>query len=270
MEQKSRKIIDMHVHVFPEKIAMKAVSNVGTYYGIQMDGDGTIDGLFKSAGELDSIFVISGAALKAENVRHGNDFLFDSVKKFPERLIALGSVHQDMDIKSICAEFEYVKENGGRGIKLHPDFQHFKIEDEKMFPIYEAAQSIGLPILMHMGDDKTVNSTPKALRLVADKFPDLELIAAHMGGWMAWNEADEYLVGSRVYMDTSDALFVLPKERVFDMINRHGSDKIMFGSDFPFRKTYQSFEEIDSLPLTEAQRDDIYFKTAKKLFNIEL
>ena len=270
MEHKSRKIIDMHAHVFPEKIASRAVSNVGTYYGIEMDGNGTVQGLFNSAETLDAFFVISGAALKVENVRHGNEFLFECVKSYPEKLIALGSVHQDMDIKSICSEFEYVKENGGRGIKLHPDFQHFKIEDEKMFPIYEAAQSIGLPILMHMGDDKTVNSTPKALRFIADKFPELELIAAHMGGWMAWNEADEYLVGSRVYMDTSDALFVLPAERVYDMINRHGADKVMFGSDFPFRRTYQSFLEIDALPLTEEQKESLYLNTAKKVFKIQL
>lgn len=270
MESEKRKIIDMHAHVFPEKIAMKAVDNVGNYYGIKMNGNGTVDGLFHSAKDLDVVFVVSNAATKAENVRHGNDFLFDCAAQYPKKIFPLGSVHQDMDIQSICKELEYIKEKGARGLKLHPDFQHFKIEDPKMFPIYEAAQSIGLPVLMHMGDENTVNSTPKALRFVSDKFPDLKIIAAHMGGWMAWEESDEYLVGSRVYMDTSDALFVLKQERVFEMIERHGAEKIMFGSDFPFLETYPSYNEIDSLPLTEEQKDYIFFKTAASLFNIEL
>ena len=85
---------------------------------------------------------------------------------------------------------------------------------------------------------------------------------------MAWDEAEEYLFGSRVYMDTSDALLRLTPERVYEMINRHGSDKIMFGSDFPLKGTADAFEEFDKLPLTEAQKEDIYHLTAEKLFKM--
>ncbi len=264
-----RKIIDVHTHVFPEKIAMRAVANVGDYYSINMGENGTLDGLMKSAMELDASFVVSNAALKVENVRHGNDFLFECAKANPDKVFPLGSVHQDMNISEICTELEYIKENGGRGLKLHPDFQHFKIEDPKMFPIYEGAQSLRLPILFHVGDENTLNSTPKAVRFIADKYPDLEIIAAHMGGYMAWDEAEEYLVGSRVYMDTSDSLLVLPEERVFRMINNHGADRIMFGSDFPLKGTYNAYVEFDSLPLTSEQKEQIYHKTAEKLFDIK-
>jgi predicted TIM-barrel fold metal-dependent hydrolase len=251
-----RKIIDVHTHVFPEKIAMRAVSNVGNYYSIEMGENGTAEGLIKSAFDLDAKFVISSAALKVENVRHGNDFLFECVKSYPERFIPLGSVHQDMEYDDIKNELEYIKSKGGRGLKLHPDFQNFKIEDTKMFGIYQLASDLALPILFHVGDENTVNSTPKALRFVADKFPDLEIIAAHMGGYRAWDESDEYLVGSRVYMDTSDALLVLSPERVFDMINRHGADKVMFGSDFPLKGTYNAYEEFDRLPLSKEQKEN--------------
>ncbi len=263
-----RKIIDVHTHVFPDKIAMKAVNNVGNYYGIEMGENGTVTGLIESAKGLSARFVICNAATKAENVRHGNDFLFECAAAFPGKLVPLGSVHQDMDEKSMVSELEYIKEKGGRGIKLHPDFQHFKIEDPKMFPIYKAAERLELPILFHVGDQNRVNSTPKAVRFVLDKFRDLSVIAAHMGGYMAWDEAEEYLFGSRVYMDTSDALLRLSPERVCEMVNRHGSDKIMFGSDFPLKGTANAFEEFDKLPLTEAQKEDIYHLTAEKLFKM--
>ncbi len=267
--KKSRKIIDVHAHVFPDKIALRAVDNVATYYSIHMAGNGTLSGLFEGSKNLDAHFVICNAALKAGNVRHGNDFLMECTMALPDKLVYLGSVHPDMGEKEMCLELEYIKENGGRGLKLHPDFQHFKIEDPKMFPVYAEASKIGLPILFHVGDEKTDNSTPKAVRFVADKFPDLEIIAAHMGGWTAWDEAEEYLFGSRVYMDTSDALLILPEERMVDMINRHGSEKIMFGSDFPLKSTFDAYEEFDMLPLSEIQKENIYHKTAEKLFKIQ-
>ncbi len=263
-----RKIIDVHTHVFPDKIAMRAVANVGNYYSIKMDENGTSSGLVQGAKDLNARFVISSAALKVENVRHGNDFLFKCASDSMGKMVALGSVHQDMDIKNMCNELEYIKECGGRGLKLHPDFQHFKIEDPKMFPIYEAASELGLPILFHVGDENTVNSTPKAVRLVADKFPDLEVIAAHMGGYMAWDEAEDCLFGSRVYMDTSDALLVLSEERVLKQIDRHGADRIMFGSDFPLKSTRTAFTEFDKLPLSEEQKEQIYHLTAEKLFKM--
>ncbi len=263
-----RKIIDVHVHVFPEKLAAKAVFNVGNYYTVNMTGNGTVEGVFAGSKDLDAYFVVCNAATKAENVRHGNDFLFECANRFSDRMVFLGSVHQDMDEKSMRAELEYLKEKGAKGLKLHPDFQNFKIEDPKMFPIYKAAAEYEMPVLLHVGDEKTVNSTPKAVRFIADKFPDLEIIASHMGGWMAWDEADEYLIGSRVYMDTSDASMVLPAERIVNMINRHGADRIMFGSDFPVINTHDAFVEFDKLPLSEEQKEQIYHLTAEKLFKI--
>lgn len=267
--EKNRKIIDVHTHVFPDKIALRAVDNVANYYSIHMSGNGTLFGLLDGAETLDARFVISNAALKAENVRRGNDFLIECTKSLPERLVYLGSVHPDMEEKEMCKELEYIKENDGRGIKLHPDFQHFKIEDPMMFSVYKEAERLGLPILFHVGDENTVNSTPKAVRFVADKFPDLEIIAAHMGGYMAWDDAEEYLIGSRVYMDTSDALLVLSPERVYNMINRHSADRIMFGSDFPLKSTFDAYVEFDGLPLSDSQKEQIYYKTAEAVFKIK-
>ena len=69
-------------------------------------------------------------------------------------------------------------------------------------------------------------------------------------------------------MDTSDALLCLNKDRVADIINRHGAEKIMFGSDFPLKGTYDAFLEFEEVPLTSQQKEQIYYKTAEKLFNV--
>ena len=86
---------------------------------------------------------------------------------------------------------------------------------------------------------------------------------------MAWDDAEEYLIGSRVYMDTSDALLVLSPERVYNMINRHGADRIMFGSDFPLKSTFGAYLEFDGLPLSDSQKEQIYYKTAEAVFKIK-
>jgi predicted TIM-barrel fold metal-dependent hydrolase len=79
--------------------------------------------------------VISSAAVKPENVVNGNNFLLESAKA-ESRFIPLCSFHPDMDYGEAVKELERVKKAGAKGIKLHPDFQHFPIDREDIFPYY--------------------------------------------------------------------------------------------------------------------------------------
>ena len=82
-----------------------------------------------------------------------------------------------------------IKAMGLRGIKLHPDFQKFEIDDEKMFPTYKILEREKLPILFHTGDKRYNFSGPRHLIKIMEKFPDLVCIGAHFGGWSMWDEA---------------------------------------------------------------------------------
>lgn len=77
--------------------------------------------------------------------------------KVPQ-FIGLAAWHQD--VADIQGEMDDIQRRGLRGIKLHPDFQRFYIDDERMFPVYEEAHRRGLPILFHTGDSRTDFSTP--------------------------------------------------------------------------------------------------------------
>ena len=262
----TRRIIDTHSHVFPDKIALRASDNVGNYYGIPMECDGTISMLLEGAKTLNvSYFIISSAALKPENVVTGNDYILSQAKHNP-KFVPLCSVHPLQ--QSHEAELERVKKAGAKGLKLHPDFQHFKIDDPGMIPVYKAAAALELPILFHVGDENSDASSPTRLYRGVEKVPELKVIAAHMGGYQAWDEAEKVLYGTDVYLDTSDALLTLSPERVVTQIRTHGVDKIMFGSDYPLKSTDSAFNAFDKLPLSEEEKEKIYFLNAARFYNL--
>lgn len=268
MEKIKREIIDVHTHIFPPKLAIRAADNVINYYKLTREGDGTAETLLKGGEAFENIrFVISSAAVKPENVVNGNNFLLESAKT-ESRFIPLCSFHPNMDFGEAVKELERVKKAGAKGIKLHPDFQHFPIDREDIFPFYEVCAELKLPILFHVGDENSDFSSPTRLYHVINRLPNFVAIAAHMCGYQAWDEAEAVLIGTPVYTDTSDALIWLSPERVYRMIEKHGADKIMFGSDYPLRLSISAYEALKPLPLSEEEKEKIYSGTAKKVFDL--
>jgi len=269
MNKIKREVIDTHTHIFPPNLAVRASDNVVNYYNLTREGDGTTETLLKGGEEFENIrFVISSAAIKPSNVVNGNNFLLESAKN-ESKFIPLCSFHPDMDYNEGIQELERIKKEGAKGIKLHPDFQNFPIDRENIFPFYKACAELKLPILFHVGDENSDISSPTRLYKVINRLPNLIVIAAHMCGYQAWDEAERVLIGTHVYTDTSDALIWLPPERVYNMIKKHGADYIMFGSDYPLRLTISAYNALDALPLSEEEKVKIYSGTAKKVFGLE-
>ncbi len=264
-----KRIIDVHTHVFPDAIAGRAAHNIGAYYGIPMEGDGTVS-MLKSrvpAG-IDCKFVISSAALKAHNVVPGNDFLLAAAQS-DAAFIPFGSVHPDMGIDAAVEELHRIAALGVKGVKLHPDFQHLYIDGDNMWEIYNACADLGLPVLFHVGDKNTDFSTPQRMYRVMQRLPQLKVIAAHLGGYSVWDEAKDVLIGSGVYMDCSESRPFLTIEETYDLIQRHGVDRVMFGSDYPVACTDTVYGLIDELPFTAEEKEKLFFGTAAKLFGVE-
>ena len=264
----TREIIDVHTHIWPDKIAVRAADNIVNYYGLSRQGDGSVTKLFEGAKEFENIrFVISSATLKPDNAQIGNDFIINSAKE-DERFIPLSSFHPKMGFDNAVAEIERTKALGAKGIKIHSDFQHFFVDDEDAMEIYKECARLNMPILFHAGDKTTDFSTPKRIRRILDKIPELTIIAAHMCGYSVWDEAEEYLIGENVYTDTSEALLGMDGKELYRLIEKHGVERVMFGSDYPLWYTSHSFREIENIGLTETEKDMIYCGTAKKVFGI--
>ena len=93
----SKYIIDAHAHIFPDKIAQKAADNIGKFYDLYMNFDGTADTLIEEGGKCGvSKYVVQSVATVPHQVKRINDFIVQSVEKYPDRLIGFGSLHPDM------------------------------------------------------------------------------------------------------------------------------------------------------------------------------
>ncbi len=258
-------IIDFHAHIFPEKIAAKAVGATGSYYGIEMSCEGTVDDLTRrmaSAG-IDRTLVHS-TATKPEQVRAVNDFIYENCALHPE-FIGFGTLHPGME--GLEEEVERVIGMGLHGIKLHADFQNFRLDDPDVLYMYDAIRG-RLPLLLHMGDINTDKTTPARLLNVIGKFPDLTVIGAHFSGYSVWDEAVERLSGSGIYVDTSSSLPFMTPEFGRRLVEAFGVEKCLFGTDYPMWEPSEELERFHRLELGQDAERLILSENARKLLNI--
>lgn len=261
------KIIDTHAHIYPQKIAAKAISNIGNFYDVKMNSDkGTSEDLLESGKQTNvEKYIVCSTSTSVHQVKNINDFIASQVQKHKE-FIGFATLHIDMEEEEIYNEIQRIKSVNLKGIKLHPDFQRFDIDDPRAEKIY---RNIGqLPILFHAGDDRFDYSAPQRLAKVAKKFPKMTAIAAHFGGYCRWSEIDAYDGLDNVYFDTSSSLFKLPEIMAKDILKHLGYERFMFGTDFPMWTHKEELERLLSLGLPDSVYEDILYNNAKRILKI--
>jgi predicted TIM-barrel fold metal-dependent hydrolase len=260
-------VIDCHTHVFPPKIAKKAVLAIGDFYGIPMTHTGSMKELCAESKKYGlEKMLITSTATKSEQVTAINDFLKDS-QDAHDTLFAFGTLFPGMDDYSMDAEIDRIIQMGLYGVKLHPDFQRVKADSDGMKRI--ARQVAGrLPVLIHAGDPRYDFSNPDRIRaLVESAPPDFTLIAAHFGGYRVWDEAAAKLTGyDNLYVDTCSSLEFLEPARAVELIGLYGEDRVLFGTDYPMWNYDGELARVERLGLSPAVLKKILYSNAKKLF----
>lgn len=257
---------DAHTHIYPGKIAEKATENVGKFYDIPMSMVGLPQVLYESETAVGiERFLVCSVATKIEQVDSINRFIAEQCVKYPA-FVGLGAWHQD--IADIAGELDQIQALGLRGIKLHPDFQRFNIDDERMIAVYAECTRRGLPVLLHMGDERTDFSSPRRLANVLEKLPDFICIAAHLGGYQRWAEARALLRDTNVYVDTSSSLFRLSVQEARENIAHFGIDKTMFGTDFPMWTAKDELARFFALGYGEAENRKLLYENFARLFSL--
>ncbi len=268
------KIFDLHTHTYPEILSVRATENLGKFYNFHVDGKGTVSDLMENSRNAGiSGFLILGVATNARQVHKVNEAVAADVKLARENgFFAYGYAGMHQDTEDFAAELDYATSLGLSGVKLHPDIQSADIDDERFIPLYCELEKRGLPLYLHMGDDRAEYrySEPEKLARVLDKFPNLKVIAAHFGGYKAWEEAILHLRGRKnVYYDTSSALWAMTPEYAKYLIDSLGIDTIMFGTDYPVVTSPEYLELFMKIDLSEAERRTILWDNAAKFFGID-
>lgn len=265
---KVRCIIDTHVHVFPEKLKGKVLPKLAEVSKSEYHSDGTLaDTADKMRGAGCRNFLCLHIATNPKQQRNVNDFAVEVQRENPG-VLSFGSVHPDNP--EALGEIARLKAEGIRGIKLHPDYQDFMVDDPKLEPIYTACEELGLVIAFHTGRDpyspELVHCPPEKLALIADKYPNLIIIAAHMGGMKMADEVKKYLIDKdNVYFDTAVATSSISPGDMQELIRAKGADKVLFATDFPWSTVEAERKYLESLGLTEEELELIFHKNAEKL-----
>jgi predicted TIM-barrel fold metal-dependent hydrolase len=260
-------IIDAHCHIYPEKIAAKAVAGTDRFYDTTAAGLGTVTDLMimgKEAGI--GHFIVQSVATTAKQVRSINEFISASVASDP-RLTGLGTMHPDCEDPK--AEIDHLMELGLLGIKIHPDIQAFPIDDPRMMQTYALCEERGLPILMHTGDYRYDFSNPNRLIPVLEQFKNLTVIGAHMGGWSLWDKAYEALCDyPNLFVDCSSTMPFSSPETAKRLIRAYGAERVLFGTDYPMWSPANELTTFRSLGLTEEEERAILHDNAIRAFKL--
>ncbi len=262
-------LIDFHTHAFPEKIAEKAIEKLSyASGGLEPYTNGTISGLCNSMekGGVDKSVVLN-IATNAHQQKSVNDFAAATNKM--SNLIAFGSVFPDSE--DALYELERIKSLGLKGVKLHPDYQGFNVDDEKMKPIYKKISELGLITVFHAGFDygfpPPYGATPEKLLKALSWFQS-PVIAAHWGGINCNQGVLDLLCGKDIYFDTSFGYSMLPRYYALKIIEKHGTDKILFGTDTPWHTPNMEMRLLNNLELSDGEMKKITHLNAEKLLNI--
>lgn len=267
-------LIDFHTHIFPDKIAPAAVASLAEAGGTRPEGGtGTLDDLEGVAlREGISLCVNLPVATRPDQAASINRFARE-VNRREGRVISFGAIHPDAAEPE--RELAELAEAGFRGIKLHPDYQGHYADDPAVIRVVKEAKRLGLHTVFHGGVDiafpNDVHAAPERISRLLSALGEGEgkVIVAHIGGYRLWDDVERVLVGQDVLFDLSYGIDHLPPEQLLRIVTRHGADKILFGSDYPWRDPADIDRVLSELPLSDEQFSLIRSGNAERLLGLD-
>lgn len=263
-------VIDFHTHVFPDELAEKALSvlvaNVNNT--ITPVHNGTLSGLLKNMDEWNiDISVVQPVVTKQSQTIKSNEYARSICS---DRIISFGGIFPHTD--DYKRDIDFVVDLGLKGIKFHPEYQDFVVDDNRMLKVYDYALSKGLIVLFHAGVDigmpAPYKSSPKQFANIADAMQGGVIVAAHFGGHEQWDDVEKYLAGKNIYIDTSMGFEYFSKDQFVRIVEKHGPDKILFASDSPWSNAKTEIEHLNNMPISQSAKDSILYGNAKRILKI--
>ena len=265
-------IIDFHTHIFPDSLAPKAIASLQTTAGLPVVHNGTANSLIELMAKdgIDKAVVLN-TVTNLKQTDNVNAFALQT-QTTHKNLIPFCSLHP------LCDHPEETLKNllsqGIKGIKLHPDYVGIEFDDPAFHPILTAASNLKMPVIIHAGFDPVspnkIHASPNAILNVLHNFPNLILIAAHLGGVNLWDEVIEKLCGENLYFDTAFCcerigITVEQGKKIFE---KHPIKKILFGSDAPWAEPSEILDFISKIGISDAELALVLHKNAEGILGI--
>lgn len=281
-------IIDFHTHTFPENLAGRAIARLAASSRAKNYLDGTADALQVSMKEAGVDYcVLLPVATRPSQQEDINRAAIEANKHSEETgLISFGGIHPgNEDYREILRR---LSENGVKGVKIHPVFQRVAIDDIRYLRIIECASENGMIVITHAGYDIGFPgedfSSVRRIERMLDAVKPRKMVLAHMGGWDCWEEVEERILGRDVWLDTAFSLLPiepatgtvrrpeenppLSREQFLRMVHRHGTERILFGTDSPWSGQREMVAAIRDSGLDKKEREAVLGGNAGELLGI--
>ncbi|NPV61199.1 MAG: amidohydrolase family protein [Methanotrichaceae archaeon] len=260
-------IIDFHCHIYPQEVAAKIFPAAREKLKVEVFGSGAPEDLrFQIRRSGIESCVILPLARGKDDVRSLNGWVKSVCG---HGLVPFGAVHPFMD--DLESELDRLQRAGCRGVKMMPLLQQFYPDDPRCSRLYEALIARNMILVTHAGCDPMprgeVFGTPDRFARVIERYPDLTMVLAHLGGLGMWDQVRKFLIpsGGRVLFDTAYVSFYLPGKEMADLIAEIGPDRILFGSDYPWEDPGRAARIIQGLDVSGEEAEAMLWKNAHRL-----
>lgn len=257
-------IIDFHTHCYPRPLAEKVARTDPSPWRLPVPTSDDLLAQMARAGV--DLSVVLPVATRPDTVRDTNQFA-QSVQC--GRLLSFAAIHPD---SPNCLELlDEIAELGVKGVKFHPPFQHFSLDNPKYRPLYRKIGDLRLITVIHPGralPEKEHYCYPSTFSHVADDFQGAPVILAHMGGILIEKAETDLLSHLPIYLDTALWPIFMSQERFLRLIDQVGPDRVLFGTDYPYAVSTDCVKHIQALPLSREEQAQILSGNALRLLRL--
>jgi predicted TIM-barrel fold metal-dependent hydrolase len=258
-------IVDFHTHAFPDKLAERAIPLLEEGAHCKATLDGRVASLLASmdrAGIARS--VVLSIATKPEQFE---PILRWSLSIASDRLVPFASLHP-ADPQA-AARVDQIKAAGLKGLKLHPYYQEFALDEERLMPVFERVEATGLILVCHTGFDIAYERyrccDPVRIARVVERFPRMKLVTSHLGAWEDWGEVRRHLLGKPIFVELSYSLDFMSAAEARELLMGHPAEYLLFGSDSPWADQTAALAALRALRLPPEREERLLTANAASL-----
>lgn len=272
--------IDAHTHAFlPEDLTVLGERLVmldsqlkdSDPHKWQLHGEGTLPDLIKRERELGADrFVLLPMTGKTSRVGDMNRWAAQAAADNPQ-IIPFAIMHPAGEV---AQDLDLALELGLKGIKLHPFIQRFSLDHPGVEVLFNLLAETNLPVILdtlhvrgllkakpHMKPVLEMldqpGCEPEEIAALAKAHPKVNIIAAHGGSLYGWHRLGELMDLDNVYFDVSYISGLIEPDELVKLIRRKGPERIIYGSDSPWRDPQKFRAWFEDLPLTTTEYQQI-------------
>jgi predicted TIM-barrel fold metal-dependent hydrolase len=263
--------IDFHTHIFPDKIAKQAMDALAADSGAyRPQTDGTLTGLIASMQRANiSASLVANIATKPSQMYPILEYCKEIRSSSIHPLVSFHPSNSPEEVEEMLGQAQREKI---RGVKLHPMYQNFNIDDKWMYGFYELIASCGLFVIFHSGYDLAFPGNTQAdverIKKIADWFKDLTIVCTHVGGWKQWERISCLSDCANVHTETSMTLSEVSDEEFIRLISHFDEDRVLFGSDSPWTDQQEMLKRTVALNISDARKEKLLYKNAAALLRL--